>query len=701
MKRALAAACVLLASPLARAQQDPTTIPNTFTPEENTLEQVQIHGVGWSSPRGLGDLRITRDQLDAAPHQQTSEMLSAAPGFFVDHEDGEGLGNDVHLRGFDLEHGSGIEMRIGSIPINVPLHILGQGYADVSFVIPEVVRGVRVLEGTYDPRQGDAAIVGSAYFDLGVAERGTQVKTSYGSFNQVRALAIIAPRGLDEESFAAFSIRHSDGFGENRASDSASMNAQYGFDVTPSDHLRFTTTAYAARSELAGVVRQDDVDAGRIGFYDSYANFGQNQSVQSARIILGADFDHETHAGGRFELEPFFMWTDLDSRANYTGDLESSQQNPSFFGLGDLFQLTNLETAMGLTSRYHTAPIKMGSAVEAVIEPGVFLRYGHTEQEKNLLRPTDLTVWDRRIDDGLDTFDAAAYVDADVRIAKKLRISGGLRADVLGVNVDDHLALATRGTTGVVVGPRITAEYAATRAFAISASYGEGFRSLDAAHLAQNAQPYSRVRSVEAGVRANDKKKKWVTSLAVFDTFVDNELVFEAEAGGLETENASTRRGVVGSIVARPLPWLFASAALSVTNAVFTTLVAGVSHDVPSVSPIILRVDASVHHAIGRLRGKPVEARAGVGYTFLAGAHLTDAIIGPDTNALNAQVAARWDFVELGVDGYNVLGLKYADDAEVYVSNWSNAPGQQPASLATHLTAAPPATVIGTVALYF
>ncbi len=183
-------------------------------------ETVRVHDPGWASPRGLGDLRVTRELIDASPRQQASEMLSAAPGFFVDHEDGEGLGNDVYLRGFDLDHGSGIEMRVGPVPINIPTHIQGQGYADANFIIPEVVRSIRVLEGPYDPRQGDAAIVGSAYFDLGVPERGYQVKTTYGSFDQVRVLGIAAPREADDETFAAFSVRSSNGFGQNRASQS-------------------------------------------------------------------------------------------------------------------------------------------------------------------------------------------------------------------------------------------------------------------------------------------------------------------------------------------------------------------------------------------------------------------------------------------------------------------------------------------------
>ncbi|HEX3345762.1 MAG TPA: Plug domain-containing protein, partial [Polyangiaceae bacterium] len=271
---------------------------------------VEVRGAGWSSPRGLGDVRIDRELLEAAPHQQTSEMLSAAPGFFVDHEDGEGIGNDVYLRGFDLDHGSGIEMRLGSIPVNVPNHIQGQGYADANFIIPEVVRSIRVLEGPYDPRQGDAAIVGSAYFDLGVPERGYQLKSSFGSFDQVRVVGVAAPAEADEDTFAAFSVRSTDGFGQNRASQSASVNAQYGVDVGPRDRVTLVATAYGARSLLAGVVRQDDVNAGRIGFYDSYPTgpgfFAGGQSVQTGRVILGATFDHVSPSGARFELAPWF-----------------------------------------------------------------------------------------------------------------------------------------------------------------------------------------------------------------------------------------------------------------------------------------------------------------------------------------------------------------------------------------------------------
>ena len=711
---------------LAPAPPPPLT-PAPVSPPRSTAAQdadhvhaVEVRGVGWSSPRGLGDIRISRELLDASPRQQTSEMLSAAPGFFVDHEDGEGIGNDVYLRGFDLDHGSGIEMRLGSIPVNIPNHIAGQGYTDANFIIPEVVRSVRVLEGPYDPRQGDAAIVGSAYFDLGVPERGYELKSTFGSFDQVRVVGVAAPAEADEDTFAAFSMRSSNGFGENRASQSASVNAQYAVDLGPRDRLKLVATAYGARSLLAGVVRQDDVDAGRIGFYDSYPTgpgfFAGGQSAQSGRVILGADFDHVAPSGARFEVAPWFMWTDYRSRQNYTGDLESSQIDSSLSGLGDLFELTNRESAAGLTSRFHTAPAHLGDLGEAAVEPGIFVRMGHTDQTKSLLNPNDnLQVWDRRIDAGLDTLDVGAYLDVDLRLFKRLHISGGPRADLLLVSIDDHLAgLVPAGTTpsvltgaavrdveGIAAGPRVTASYDVTREITPVVSYGEGFRSLDVQNLQEGATPYSKIRSVEAGFRAQTRNERYSTTLAVFETWVGNELVFEAASGGLETENASARRGIVSSVVARPYGWLLVSSALSVTEATFSTLVVGVGHYVPNIPPILFRTDATARGRLGTFHGKPITGRFGVGYTFLSGRHLTDSIVGPSSNVLNAKAAVRYQFLEVGVDGYNVLGLKYADDAEYYVSNWSFKPGQQPASEAIHVTAAPPLTILGTVALYF
>jgi hypothetical protein len=739
------------ASPTPTPTATPTPIPTPTAsppiPTPTGVESVHVQGVAWASPRGLGDVRVDRELLTAAPHQQTSEMLSAAPGFFVDHEDGEGLGNDVYLRGFDLEYGSGIEMNVGQVPINIPLHIHGQGYADVNFIIPEDVRSIRVLEGPYDPRQGDTAIVGSASFDLGVLERGYQLKTTYGSFNQVRIVGIAAPKEASEETFGAFSFRKTQGFGVDRASQSASVNGQYGVDLGQSDHLRVLATAYAAQGASPGVVRQDDVDAGRISFYGAYPYYNSfspegcktssctqpAQGVEATRVIVGAELDHTTGDGGRFEIAPWFMWTDFLSRQNFTGNLNSSNLQPAAPSLGDLWQLSNVETAAGVTSRFHTPPWRLGNFLEVVAEPGVSLRAGHTDQTKDLLNPADLDPWDYRTNYGLETLDVGGYLDLDARLWKKLRISGGARADFLAVSIHDNLEgivppIAVGGlpgavidVTGVAPGPRVTAAYEVLPEITPVVSAGEGFRSLDAQSLTLcnsptpkltgmpssaippcvPGSPYSQVTSVEGGLRSDIAKDRFTGTVAAFQTDVANELVFEATQGGLTTEGASTRRGVVGSFVARPTPWLLVSTALTLQRATFNTLVVGSSYHVPDVPAELWRVDLNAHGELFRLKDTSVTGRLGVGYTLLAGRHVTDAIIAPTNNVLNAQAAVRVRFVEVGIDMYNVLGLKYADDEGYYQSNWSFKPGQNPSSGMVHIVAAPPRTTLATLTLYF
>jgi iron complex outermembrane receptor protein len=703
--------------------------PLSMSQQDEDYIQIEVRGTGWASPRGIGDLRIKRELLDASPRQQTSELLSAAPGFFVDHEDGEGFGNDVYLRGFDLEHGSGIEMRVGNVPINSPVHVRGQGYADANFIVPEVVRSIRVLEGPYDPRQGDAAIVGSAYFDLGPSERGNLLKASYGSWNQMRLVGISAPEGVDEETFAAFALRKTDGFGARRASMSGTANAQYGVTLGSREHVRLLAIAYSARATLPGVLREDDVKRGLIGAYDSYPYYTNHQGVETARAIVSADFDHTTAGGARFELAPWLMWTTFRARENFTGNIYSSALDPELAGgQGDLWEAANRETAFGVTSRFHAVPLKLTPWLEVTFEPGLYVRAGQTEQTKSLLNPDTLAVWDRRLDSGLSTLDTGAYLDVDLRAFRRARLSGGVRADLLAVSVDNRLGYdvparaqtggipgALRSTQGLVVGPRATFEYELAPELAVAVSYGEGFRSLAAnANVAtssgiagegpsiqEGGKAYSKVRSVEAGLRAQTASRRISTSISLFQTRVANELVFEATSGGFSTEGASVRRGFIASAVARPFSWLLASAAASVSSSTFTTLVPGISHYVPNVPPALFRVDLTARGKLTTLARTPMIGRVGVGYTFLAGRHLTDRVVGPSNNVLNAGTGVRWGRLELGLDAYNLLDLRYADEAQYYVSNFSLQPGTPLASPAIHLTQAPPLTALGSLAVYF
>src|SRR6185295_3432872 len=132
--------------------------------------------------------------------------------------------------------------------------------------------------------------------------------------------------------------------------------------------------------------------------------------------------DHGSPSGSRFEVAPWVMWSGFRSRRNYTGNIYSSMLDPTLAGvMGDLWEMVNWETSLGATSRFHAAPVRISSWLEATAEPGVYIRSGHSDQTQRFLSPDTLAVWDRRLDAGIDTLDTGAYFDADLRAFRKVR----------------------------------------------------------------------------------------------------------------------------------------------------------------------------------------------------------------------------------------------------------------------------------------
>ncbi len=277
--------------------------------------------------------------------------------------------------------------------------------------------------------------------------------------------------------------------------------------------------------------------------------------MRSSRVIVADEIDHTGIDGARAAFSSWFMWTTFRDRQNFSGNVEVSQIDPARFGLGDLFETTNREAAAGLMANVRTAPMTLGDVVAVVVEPGVHLRGGHTEQAKSLLVPSDLTVWDRRIDSGIQTVDAGAYLDLDMRFWKRLRISGGPRVDLLfcfdrrspgGLDRHRHFPPSARGRCTRAARDRRVRDRSMDHAGACHSDKVFARSTLERLP-AGSSQPYSSVRSVEAGLRFALPDERYSTRVSVFETRVGNELVFEATSGGLERQNESIRKGLVGS----------------------------------------------------------------------------------------------------------------------------------------------------------
>jgi hypothetical protein len=59
------------------------------------------------------------------------------------------------LRGYNLDHGTDLAIWVDDMPINMRTHAHGQGYADLNWLIPEMVNALEVRKG---PHFADATI---------------------------------------------------------------------------------------------------------------------------------------------------------------------------------------------------------------------------------------------------------------------------------------------------------------------------------------------------------------------------------------------------------------------------------------------------------------------------------------------------------------------------------------------------------------
>ncbi|MBV9361568.1 MAG: TonB-dependent receptor plug domain-containing protein, partial [Betaproteobacteria bacterium] len=131
---------------------------------------------------------VDSDRLERRPLGRPGDVLEAVPGMVVTQHSGSGKANQYFLRGFNLDHGTDFAISVDGMPINLPSHAHGQGYADLNFLMPELVDHVHYRKGPYYADQGDFSAAGGAQLHLKRSLPTGLAQLSAGSFGYRRAL---------------------------------------------------------------------------------------------------------------------------------------------------------------------------------------------------------------------------------------------------------------------------------------------------------------------------------------------------------------------------------------------------------------------------------------------------------------------------------------------------------------------------------
>lgn len=654
----------------------------------------QVKVEGQKKAGSASEKVIESDVIHAAPHKGGSDLLSIVPGVFVTQHSGQGKAHQIFLRGFDAQHGQDVEVWAGGVPVNEVSNVHGQGYADMHFIIPEVVHRIRSLPGTYDVTQGDFAVAGSLGFEFGYDEPGFTASTSIGSFFERRLFLAYHPPSFDEETFAAFEAQATEGFGPNRASRRISTIGQLGLDISDSVHMRLQASFYAGRFDSAGVLPLKKVYDGEVDLFDT---LDPNQGGDSMRVQIVGQIrqvgDDETR--DRFSISPFFIARDLRLRHDFTGFLVDPLN-------GDGTQQTNSARTAGAVATYTRRFDWLSPRDEVQI--GMYARSDWIDQRQVRLSPVDDRVTASLVDSEIRATNIAGWVSGELTAAKRVRMRAGLRADGLFYSALDLVrdgAGAERSSMGFHLGPRATLDVMLVPGLNVLGSFGMGFRSPQARSLGNGeTTPFTEVISFEGGVRYS-KGPELAVNVAGFHTRLSNDLVFDEVVARNEPAGATARSGVVADITSRPTPWLVSTASITYTRAAFTEDDGEHAEGdlLPYAPQLVARADIGAQPKIAVLLDRAVILKAGVGLSLVALRPLPFSETGSDIFLADISVGVRWKEIEIKGDIFNLFDARWYDGQFTYASNFDQgeAAGLVPQR---HVTVGYPITFMATVTGY-
>jgi outer membrane receptor protein involved in Fe transport len=595
------------------------------------------------------------------PHPRPVDILQVVPGLYTNQHAGGGKANQYFLRGFDADHGTDVALFVDGVPVNMVSHGHGQGYADLNWVIPELIERVEVSKGTYFAQLGDFATAGAVNL---VTHRGfehSEVTLGGGSFDTWRGLFIAAPQAEGWEPVVAGQVYGTNGpFQSPEKLQRFSLFAKVTRKVSEDSSVSVALTSYGSGWNASGQVPLRAVNAGQL---DRFGTIDPTEGGNSQRHSLYATWRTLTERGGEVNVLLYAVQYRLNLFSNFT-----------FFSRdpvnGDMIEQHDARTLGGLNASYRFRREWRGILFETTL--GTQLRTDtidnglHYDKARERLTP----VVDASIREG----SLGLYAQEELTLTPWLRAVLGLRADYFGFEVEDHLEdLGSTDTqsSGVrqasLVSPKASLVFSAIPETELYLNFGYGFHSNDARGTVRQPEPVTpltRARGYELGARTRLFDRLDLAG-SLFLLNLDSELVWVGDEGSTEAKGPTRRQGLEAEARLKLLPWLFADADVTVSRATFVKN-AGNADAVALAPTLILGGGVSARHpsgAYGRLGVLHLGDRPATEDRFLTAEGFT---------RVDASLGYRGSWYEVSVAVQNLLDTEWREAQFANVSRLSD-----------------------------
>jgi len=538
--------------------------PNLTAPEVEVLGTYET-GVGTSDSASEG--RITARRVETRPALRPGEVLEYVPGVIITQHSGDGKANQYFLRGFNLDHGTDISINVAGMPVNMPTHAHGQGYADLNFLIPELVSGIDYRKGPYYAEVGDFSAAGAAYIEYANTLPSTIGSVTLGEHDYKRGLLAGSPSFAGGTLLYGIELMGQDGPWDNPEKFGKINTVLRYSRGDKADGFNVTGMAYSAHWNATDQIPQRAVDQGLISRFGA---IDPTDGGASSRYSLSYE-QHHDFAGGRAMVDAYAIRSDLTLFSNFTFFLDDPIN-------GDQFEQHENRTVLGLHPRVEFYNKLAGR--DNIFKVGLQVRRDDIDPLALYHTVAQAIIGVTREDTVKET-SVGIYVEDTLHVTEKFRTIVGVRADRYNFDVDSNIPVNSGTASDSIVSPKLSLIFGPWAKTEYFINYGYGFHSNDARGTtitvdptdrvtpAEKVDPLVRSKGAEIGVRT-EIIPNVESSLSLWELRLDSELLFVGDAGTTEPSRPSKRTGIEWTNHYKPYSWLLLDLDLSASRTRFT-----------------------------------------------------------------------------------------------------------------------------------
>jgi outer membrane receptor for Fe3+-dicitrate len=476
---------------------------------------------------------ISKIDLNMRPAKSSQELLRLVPGLFIAQHQGGGKAEQIFLRGFDIDHGTDIAITVDGMPVNMVSHAHGQGYADLHFLIPEIVKNIDYGTGTYYAAQGNFNTAGYASFETMNKLQQNRIQLEAGRFNTVRTLGMFQLLNKPKHNaYIASEYLYSDGpFKSKQHFNRFNIFGKYNWQLSNYHQLQVSGSTFSSRWDASGQIPQRAVDAGII---DRFGAIDDKEGGTTTRTNWNLQLTSNKNKI-RTTNQLYYSRYTFDLFSNFTFFLNDSIN-------GDQIRQKEKREIVGyngsLTIKHFTNKVSFTTTA------GWGIRADRTYNSELSSTLNKITVREQKALGNIREINSFSYINENISIGK-LVINPAIRVDHFYFQYRDQLNPSLPQQQAIIASPKLNLLYNHNSNLQLFLKAGKGFHSNDTRVVVQKTGKETLPAAYGSDLGIVWKPvKNLVINTAVWYLYLQQEFVYVGDEGVVEEGGRTQRLGV-------------------------------------------------------------------------------------------------------------------------------------------------------------